>query len=224
MKVYGVALSPFVQRVLMAARAKGHEIQLDTMPGVSLQSPEFAAMSPMGRIPLLELDDGQRICESEAIAAYLDETLSGPSLLPADPLACARVREIVAVATLEFATGMRPIMVHKVFGRPDPGALVEAAMAQSAKGADVLDKMLAGSTSYAVGHALTLADCILVPVLQLTLVIAPIAGTAGLVRDRVNLSTYFDRMAADPVAGRSVTEMTEAFKAMMARMSAPAAA
>ncbi|MBA3896303.1 MAG: glutathione S-transferase family protein [Sphingomonadaceae bacterium] len=224
MHVYGGVVSPFVQRVLMTARAKGHELKLDGIPGASIQSPEFQAISPMGRIPLLELDDGRRICESSAIAAYLDETLDGPALLPGDPLERARVREIEAIATLEYATGMRPIMVHVVFGRPDSGAVADTARAQAEKGADVLDAMLAKSRAYAVGDTLTLADCILAPGLNLALVVDQVAGTGSLVNGRPNLAAYFARMCDDPVAGRSIAEMRDGFAAMLARNAAAAPA
>ena len=220
MHVYGVPVSPFVQRVLMVARAKGHEIDLDTMPGVSLQSPEFQAISPMGRIPLLELDDGRRICESSAIAAYLDETLSGPSLLPDDAVARARVREIEAVASLEFATGLRPVMVGRVFGMPLADGVVDAAVVQAEKGCVSLGKLLDGAGKYAVGDTLTQADCLLVPVLNLAMLIDRAAGTARMIGDCPNLATYFARVADDPVAARTITEMREGFAAMMARNAA----
>jgi glutathione S-transferase len=217
MHIFGSTVSPFVQRVLMVARAKGHELEVRSPPGGSMQSDEFKAISPMGRIPLLELDDGQRICESSAIAAYLDETLDGPGLLPSDAVARARVREVEAVATLEYATGMRPVMVHEVFGRPDPGAVADTARAQAARGADVLNELLANSTSYAVGDALTLADCVLAPALNLTMVIDQLVNSASLVNDRPHLAAYFNRMRADPIAGRSIDEMTEGFAAMLSR-------
>lgn len=65
MLIYGSGASPFVQRVLMAARAKGHELALEPPPGGHMRSPEFRAISPMGRIPLLRLDDGRHLCESD---------------------------------------------------------------------------------------------------------------------------------------------------------------
>src|SRR4029077_5103433 len=35
------------------------------------RTPEFLALNPNGRIPLLELDDGRRLAESDAILFYL---------------------------------------------------------------------------------------------------------------------------------------------------------
>ena len=220
MQLYGSLASPFVQRVLMAARAKGTDLAVAPLPGGSMQAPEFLAISPMGRIPVLALDDGRHICESGAIAGYLDETLPGPSLLPADPVDRARVREIEAVAALEFAAGMRPLMVGLVFRAPVAAGMVDAARAQVEKGASVLDRLLDGAGAYAVGDTLSLADCILTPVLQLARIVAGPAGTAGLLDANPRLADYLARMTDDPVAGRTAAEMRDGFAAVMARLAA----
>ena len=54
------------------------------------RTPEHFGRNPDGRIPVLELDDGQTIPESGAILAYLAE---GTKYLPADRLARARVAQ-----------------------------------------------------------------------------------------------------------------------------------
>ena len=52
------------------------------------RTPEHFGRNPDGRIPVLELDDGQTIPESGAILEYLAD---GSDYLPADRLARARV-------------------------------------------------------------------------------------------------------------------------------------
>ena len=58
-----------------------------------MQSPEFAAISPMRRVPVLA-DGDLHICESAAIISHLDEVLDGPPLLPADAAGRARARAV----------------------------------------------------------------------------------------------------------------------------------
>jgi glutathione S-transferase len=52
--------------------------------------PEFLAKNPNGRVPLLELDDGRCLAESNAILHFLAE---GTPLLPSDPFLRAKVLE-----------------------------------------------------------------------------------------------------------------------------------
>src|SRR5689334_15548370 len=65
----------------------------------------LAPKNPMHQVPTLELDDGQLLTESVAIIEWLDETHPDPPLLPRDPLAKARVRELVQIIN----AGVQPL-------------------------------------------------------------------------------------------------------------------
>ena len=62
-------------------------VELDILRGET-RTPSFLAKNPNGRIPLLELEDGTYLAESNAIQWFLAE---GTRLLPDDPLDRARV-------------------------------------------------------------------------------------------------------------------------------------
>jgi glutathione S-transferase len=63
-------------------------VQLDILASPpETRRPEFLARNPNGRIPLLELDDGTHLAESNAILYFLAE---GTPYWPADTLARAR--------------------------------------------------------------------------------------------------------------------------------------
>jgi len=62
-------------------------IELDIVKGAT-RTPEFLKKNPNGRIPTLELENGEYLPESNAIMWYLAE---GTALLPADRLERARV-------------------------------------------------------------------------------------------------------------------------------------
>lgn len=223
MHLLGSTVSPFVQRVLMTVRAKGADLAVQPPLGGSMKSPEFRAVSPMGRIPVLVLDDGSHLCESDAIAGYLDETLPGPALMPDAAMARARVREIVAITLAELAAGLRPLMVHQVFRVPGVPELVTAARDQLGKGLDALDRLLAPDAPFATGAALTAADCALLPILTLARLVDPLTGAGAMVDERATVAAYGRRIAADPIAARSIEEMSAGFAAMLARNAAPAA-
>ena len=61
-------------------------LELDVTDGET-RTPEFLARNPNGRIPVLELEDGRYLWESNAIQFFLAE---GTRFLPEDPLERAR--------------------------------------------------------------------------------------------------------------------------------------
>jgi len=213
MHIYGSTASPFVQRVLMAARAKGHEIAVTPPLGGQMQSPEFQAISPMGRVPVLALDDGGHLCESAAIVGYFNETLDGPELFPTDALARARVRELVSLAIGEVGVGLRPLMVHLVFRMSDAPDVVAAARATIEKGLDAIEKLIPDAPAATP----TPADCALVPILALARIVDPMTGTWKMVTAHPRIAGYFARALEHPIARRSIDEMEAGFAAILAR-------
>jgi glutathione S-transferase len=81
---------PWVQRAAIVLRAKdiAYEIEYidrDDRPAW------FLAVSPHAKVPVLQIDGGEALFESNAIAEYLEEVAS-PRLHPEDPIARARNR------------------------------------------------------------------------------------------------------------------------------------
>lgn len=64
-------------------------VEVDLLKGAT-RTPDFLAKNPNGRVPLLELADGRRLAESNAMLCYLAE---GSPLLPTEPFARAKVLE-----------------------------------------------------------------------------------------------------------------------------------
>lgn len=89
-RVFGTSTSGNCHKVRLALDALGlpyrwHEI--DILKGES-RTPEFLAMNPNGKVPLLQIDDHTFLPESNAILCYLAD---GTSLWPGDRLARAQV-------------------------------------------------------------------------------------------------------------------------------------
>jgi glutathione S-transferase len=57
-------------------------------------TPEYLKINPDGVVPTL-VHDGEPVRESTIINEYIDAAFPGPSLIPADPLAAARMREFI---------------------------------------------------------------------------------------------------------------------------------
>jgi len=66
------------------------------------RSEGYLARNPQGLVPALELDGGEVISQSLAIIEYLDDVHPEPALLPAEPLARARVRSLAMAIACEL--------------------------------------------------------------------------------------------------------------------------
>lgn len=92
MKLYYHPMSTYSQKVLIALAEKGLEFEPQV---VKLMDPEeretYREIYPMGKIPLLVLDDGHIVPESSIIIEYLDG-LGGDRLIPDDAERARKVR------------------------------------------------------------------------------------------------------------------------------------
>jgi glutathione S-transferase len=101
-------------RLALAEKGQSFESQLLTLRGDQFD-PEYMKLNPNAVVPTL-IHDGKVIIESTVIMHYVDDTFDDPSLMPADPLARARVHmtaklmdEFVhnSCTALSFATANR---------------------------------------------------------------------------------------------------------------------
>lgn len=83
MIVYGDSMSGNCYKVQLVLNLLGieHVWQEMNIAKGETQTPEFLAKNPQGKIPLIELDDGSVLSESNAIMGYLAE---GSMLIPTD--------------------------------------------------------------------------------------------------------------------------------------------
>lgn len=127
-------------------------------------APEYRAINPQGLLPALEID-GAVLTQSLAICEYLDEVHPEPALLPAEPIARARVRAFAQV----IACDTHPVQNLKVLANLRALGLDEAQIyGWAAKviedGLDACDALIADQAgTYCFGDSVTLADLFLVP-------------------------------------------------------------
>lgn len=89
MMIYDTAGTPNAARIRIVAAAKGLDSAIEyrrvDLIAAEQKRPGFLAMNPIGKIPVLVLDDGTVISESTAITEYLDNLDGNPLLTGATP-------------------------------------------------------------------------------------------------------------------------------------------
>ncbi len=93
MKIYETKTAPNPRRVRMFLAEKGIDVdyvQVDIQKGENL-SPQMRAKNPLGKIPILELDDGTCIAETDAICTYFEAIQPEPPLMGTTPIEKATI-------------------------------------------------------------------------------------------------------------------------------------
>jgi len=114
MKLYDLPPSPNARRVRIFIAEKGLEIPtvaVDMAKGEN-RTPEYLAKNSLGKMPVLELDDGTCIAESVAICRYLEELQPEPPLFGRDHLDRARVEMWNRRMEHELLLPMMAVFVH----------------------------------------------------------------------------------------------------------------
>jgi maleylacetoacetate isomerase len=89
---YGLSSASFRVRIALALKSVDYTPVIKNLRLGEHRLDEFLTLNPQGFVPALGLDDGTILTQSVAILEYLDELYPDPPLLPADPVARARVR------------------------------------------------------------------------------------------------------------------------------------
>ncbi len=158
MRVFGDARSGNCYKVILTCRLLGltpHWETLDLLAGETRQA-DFLALNPAGKVPLLQLDDGRVLTESNAIIQYLARD---SELLPQDAWQQAQVLQwqfweqyshepYIAVARF----------IRRYLGLPEERRAEYRALQPSGHQALALMNDHLESRSYFVGERFSLAD------------------------------------------------------------------
>lgn len=125
MKLHTFATAPNPRRVHVYLAEKGIDVpceHVDIMKRAN-RAPEFVEnVDAMGRVPVLELDDGTHIAESVAICRYFEALHPEPPLFGRTPAEQGRVEMWVRRMELDF---MMPVGLAWVHGSPLTAAVMK---------------------------------------------------------------------------------------------------
>ena len=194
-EIIGSSRSQYTRVVRMVCEEKGIEYVLTE---VLLGAPELFAVHPFGKMPLLRHGDFE-LCESKAIATYLDRSFPGPQLIPSDPRLAGLTEQWVSlVNTVMDRTLTRTYLLayaapKTADGKPDRKA-IEAVVPAVREQIGILDKAVA-KTGYLVGDQFTFADINLLPILYY---VRQLPEGAEAFAAAPHLAAYYERHAMRP--------------------------
>lgn len=113
--------------------------------------------SPLGKVPFLDTPQGP-ISESGACAEYIEAAYPHKPLLPTDPYAAAKVRELILYSELHLELVARNLYPEAFFGGKVSDEVKERSHKLLVKGVHGFAK-LARFAPFVAGAEFTLADC-----------------------------------------------------------------
>jgi len=203
MKLYYHPRSRYSQKVLIALYEKDVSFTpVMLYPGDPADRAELRKLTPIGKVPVLVLDDGWKIPESTIIIEYIDSRGAGPRLIPEDRDLARQTRFYDRITDL-YVTESLGTLIHEV-----------DATERVARAKERLTTMLAGFDAhlaerrFIVGDTFTLADCAL---------ISAVAShrTAYPLDKWKHVSAYLDRALERPSVARVLREL-QAYEAKVA--------
>lgn len=110
----GSPISNYYNKVKMALLEKAVPFSEALVPTKSTDE-AVLCHSPLAKIPFIRTPQGG-LCESQAIMEYINAAYPSPPLLPADPFAAAKVRELITFIDLHLELVVRDLYPQAFFG------------------------------------------------------------------------------------------------------------
>ncbi|MDB9948812.1 glutathione S-transferase family protein [Porticoccaceae bacterium] len=207
MKLYDYAAAPNPRRVRIFLAEKNIQIETVQIDLAKLEqkSEAFLKLSPLGEVPLLQLDDGTCISQVHAICRYIEEVYPENPLLGRTPLEKALVESsnhqlnmngIVAVA--DGFRNSNPVFADRALPGPNAYAQIPALAERGLARVDHLFRDLDAhfaNSEFVIGDYFSVAD-----ITAFTTI-----GFARWIKktipeDCVNLQRWYDQVNARPSA------------------------
>ena len=156
LELYGNLGSGNVLKVKYIADATGTPFVLNEVQSRSGQtaSPEFLKLNPAGQMPVVVLDDGRTLAQSNAILRYLAH---GSRFIPTDRYQAAKVDEWLFWEQYSHEPTVAVARAKVVYDGVAPADLDPTLVARANKALDLMEAALSKSP-FLVGETISIAD------------------------------------------------------------------
>ena len=201
MKLYDLPASPNARRVRVFIAEKQLQIDvvsINMMTGEN-KTEEYLSKNPLGRMPLLELDDGTCIAESIAICRYLENEHPDPPLFGTSSLEQATIEMWQRRMEFQFLNPMINIFrnTHEMW----KDRMIQIPQIAEIESKDVKEKMVwlnreLEGREYIAGETYSVADI----TAQCAFVMGKAAVGIRIPEDLSNLDAWWSRVTSRPTA------------------------
>jgi glutathione S-transferase len=205
LKLHGSPISNYYNKVKLALLEKGVPFA-EAQAATHSEDAAILGASPLGKIPFLTTDKGA-LCESQVLLEYIEATWPQPALLPADPFAAAKVRELTTFIDWHLEIVARQLYGQAFFGG---AALSEGNAARIRR--QLVDNIaafgkLAKFSPYVAGDSFTQADCAAFANLPLVgMASKAVFGEDLLLAGGIDYKPYIKLVGERPTAQRVVAD------------------
>jgi len=152
----GLTLSNYYNKVKLVLLEKGVPFTEEPQRTGSTDDAVLQA-TPLAKIPFIRDENGRTLCESQVIVDYLEARFPLPPLLPADPMAAAKVRELCQFMELYLELVARDLYAQAYFGGT-VGESTQVRVKKRLQSTIPAFQRLARFAPYVAGDTFTLAD------------------------------------------------------------------
>ena len=201
MKLYDLPASPNARRVRVFIAEKNLQIEMvpiNMMTGEN-KTEEYLSKNPLGRMPLLELDNGTCIAESIAICRYLENEYPDPPLFGTSSLEQAMIEMWQRRMEFQFLNPMINIFrnTHEMW----KDRMIQIPQIAEIESKDVEEKMVwlnreLEGREYIAGETYSVADI----TAQCAFVMGKAAVGIRIPVDLSNLDAWWSRVTSRPTA------------------------
>jgi len=156
MKLLYTLTSPYARKVRIVAAEKGIPLEMQL---VVLADPDcpVSLYNPLGKIPVLILDDKESLYDSSVIVDYLDQLSSGSVLIPQDTKFQYQVKRWEALADGVCDAGVAVLYESRRAENLQDPSFIAKQMGKVERGLQVLNNDL-GDHLFCVGQTFSMAD------------------------------------------------------------------